>query len=46
MNGPDVMSGFRRHGGRSMPVVEERERCVSLLMRKDFLAACQIDLID
>ena len=37
-----IMSAFRRHGGRSMPVVDHRGRMVGLLMRKDFLSACQL----
>ncbi len=39
-----IMTAFRGHGGRSMPVVDDRDRLVGLLMRKDFLAACQIDI--
>jgi CBS-domain-containing membrane protein len=39
-----IMSAFRSHGGRSMPVVDDRDRLVGLLMRKDFLAACQLDV--
>lgn len=39
-----IMSAFRNHGGRSMPVVDDRGRLVGLLMRKDFLAACQLDI--
>ncbi|WP_296700390.1 CBS domain-containing protein [Thiocapsa sp. UBA6158] len=40
----EIMSAFRNHGGRSMPVVDGRSRLVGLLMRKDFLASCQLDL--
>ncbi|HSO83497.1 CBS domain-containing protein [Thiocapsa sp.] len=40
----EIMCAFRSHGGRSMPVVDGRGRLVGLLMRKDFLAACQLDL--
>ena len=39
-----IMSAFRNHGGRSMPVVDNRGRLVGLLMRKDFLAACRLDV--
>lgn len=39
-----IMCAFRNHGGRSMPVVDDRGRLVGLLMRKDFLAACQLEL--
>lgn len=39
---PQIMAAFRSHGGRSMPVVDDRGRLLGLLMRKDFLAACQI----
>ncbi len=40
----EIMSAFKSHGGRSMPVVDERSRLLGLLMRKDFLAACQLDV--
>jgi CBS-domain-containing membrane protein len=37
-----IMAAFRRHAGRSMPVVDDRDRLVGLLMRKDFLSAWQL----
>ncbi|UHD16075.1 CBS domain-containing protein [Thiocapsa bogorovii] len=40
----EIMSAFRNHGGRSMPVVDDRDRLMGLLMRKDFLAACQLEV--
>ncbi|EGV16864.1 CBS domain-containing protein [Thiocapsa marina] len=38
-----IMAAFKDHGGRSTPVVDDGGRLVGLLMRKDFLAACQLD---
>jgi CBS-domain-containing membrane protein len=35
----DMMSAFRRHAGRSMPVADSRGRLRGLLLRKDFLEA-------
>jgi len=38
-----IMSAFRRHQGRSMPVVDEQGRLRGLLLRKDFLHACHLE---
>jgi CBS-domain-containing membrane protein len=38
-----IMAAFRQHAGRSMPVVDDRNHLVGLLMRKDFLTACQLE---
>lgn len=35
----EMMAGFRRHAGRSMPVVDADGRVLGLLLRKDFLEA-------
>ncbi len=35
-----IMSAFHRHDGRSMPVVDADGKPLGLLLRKDFLAAC------
>ncbi len=42
----EVMQAFRRHPGRSMPVVDANGRFVGMLLRKDFLHACQIEAIE
>lgn len=39
----EVMSAFRQHGGRSMPVVDSDGRLLGLLLRKDFLTAYGMD---
>lgn len=39
----EVMSAFRQHGGRSMPVVDSNGRLLGLLLRKDFLTAYGMD---
>lgn len=39
----DIVAAFRRHEGRSMPVVDETGRLRGLLLRKDFLAACHFE---
>lgn len=38
-----VLSAFRQHGGRSMPVVSSNGRLLGLLLRKDFIAAYSLD---
>lgn len=38
-----MMRAFRRHPGRSMPVVEADEQLLGMLLRKDFLHACHIE---
>ncbi len=35
----EIMAAFRRHPGRSVPVLDEQGRVCGLLLRKDFLAA-------
>jgi len=45
--GPDdgflvILEAFRRHGGRSMPVVGEDGRLLGLLLRKDFISAYRL----
>ncbi|MDD5250839.1 MAG: CBS domain-containing protein [Rhodocyclaceae bacterium] len=35
----EIMAAFRRHPGRSVPVLDEHGRVCGLLLRKDFLAA-------
>jgi CBS-domain-containing membrane protein len=35
----EIMAAFRRHPGRSVPVLDEQGRLCGLLLRKDFLAA-------
>jgi CBS-domain-containing membrane protein len=39
----EVMQAFRRHAGRSMPVVDAAGRLTGMLLRKDFLHACHIE---
>lgn len=39
---PEILEAFRRHGGRSMPVTGADGRLLGLLLKKDFLAACQL----
>jgi len=39
----EIMTAFRRHAGRGMPVVDAQGRCSGLLLRKDFLTACHLD---
>lgn len=34
-----IIAAFRQHAGRSMPVVDEGDRLVGMLLRKDFLEA-------
>lgn len=38
----EVMQAFRHHPGRSMPVEDAAGRFAGMLLRKDFLHACQI----
>lgn len=38
-----VMRAFRRHPGRTMPVVDAEGRLLGVLLRKDFLHACHIE---
>lgn len=38
----EIMEAFRRHGGRSMPVTGADGKLLGLLLRKDFIAACQL----
>lgn len=40
---PAILAAFRRHPGRSMPVVDAQGRCTGLLLRKDFLSACRLE---
>ena len=35
----EILAAFRRHAGRSMPVVDDGDRLVGMLLRKDFLEA-------
>lgn len=37
-----IVDAFRRHSGRTMPVVDGQLRLTGLLLRKDFLAACHL----
>ncbi len=37
----EAIAAFNRHEGRSMPVVDGDGRLLGLLLRKDFLGACQ-----
>lgn len=39
---PEILEAFRQHGGRSMPVTGTDGRLLGLLLKKDFLAACQL----
>ena len=39
---PEIVKAFHRHGGRSMPVTGTDGRLLGLLLKKDFLAACQL----
>lgn len=39
----EMMTAFRRHPGRGMPVVDAQGRCSGVLLRKDFLTACQLE---
>jgi CBS domain-containing protein len=39
----EVIAAFRKHDGRSMPVVENDGRLLGLLLRKDFLAAYNLE---
>jgi CBS-domain-containing membrane protein len=34
-----IIAAFRRHAGRSMPVVDDDGRLAGMLLRKDFLEA-------
>jgi CBS domain-containing membrane protein len=38
----EILEAFRRHGGRSMPVVGTDGRLLGLLLRKDFFAAYKL----
>jgi CBS domain-containing protein len=38
----ETLRAFRRHPGRSMPVVDAVGRLRGLLLRKDFLHACHL----
>lgn len=38
-----IMRAFRRHPGRSMPVMDAEERLLGMLLRKDCLHACHIE---
>ncbi|MFW5724241.1 MAG: HPP family protein, partial [Halochromatium sp.] len=38
----ETMQAFRRHPGRSLPVVDGAGRLRGLLLRKDFLHACHL----
>lgn len=40
---PQMLRAFRRHAGRSMPVVDARGRLRGLLLRKDLLHAAHLD---
>lgn len=37
-----IMEAFHSHGGRSMPVVNAAGELAGLLLRKDFIASCQL----
>jgi CBS domain-containing membrane protein len=37
---PAMVAAFRRHGGRSMPVVDESGRLLGMLGRKDLIRSC------
>ena len=37
-----ILSAFRSHGGRRMPVVDRDGRLTGMLVRKDFLSACPL----
>ena len=39
----EVMGAFRKHEGRSMPVVERDGRLLGLLLRKEFFSACNLE---
>ncbi len=39
----EIMASFSRHPGRSAPVVDEHGRLAGLLLRKDFLAAFNLE---
>jgi CBS domain-containing membrane protein len=39
----EILSAFRAHGGRSMPVVDVRGRLKGLLLRKDFIEAYHLE---
>jgi CBS-domain-containing membrane protein len=38
----EIMEAFYRHGGRSMPVVDDDGRLLGLLLKKDFFAAYKL----
>ncbi len=40
---PQLLAAFRRHGGRSMPVIDADGRLRGLLLRKDLLHAAHLD---
>ncbi|MCU0834321.1 MAG: CBS domain-containing protein [Chromatiaceae bacterium] len=39
-----ILGAFRRHDGRRMPVVDLAGRLVGMLARKDFIAACPLQV--
>jgi CBS-domain-containing membrane protein len=39
----EIVAAFRRHPGRSMPVVEENGQVCGLLLHKHFVAACHLE---
>jgi CBS-domain-containing membrane protein len=39
-----ILDAFRRHDGRRMPVVDQAGRLVGMLARKDFIAACPLQV--
>lgn len=39
-----ILGAFRRHDGRRMPVVDQAGRLVGMLARKDFIAACPLQV--
>lgn len=39
-----ILAAFRRHDGRRMPVVDEAGRLLGMLARKDFIAACPLQV--
>ncbi|MEW5873472.1 MAG: CBS domain-containing protein [Chloroflexota bacterium] len=40
----EILDAFKRHDGRSMPVVDEKGLMLGLLLRKDFLSALAWDI--
>jgi len=39
----EILAAFHRHAGRSMPVVGADGKLLGLLLRKDFIASCQLN---